>query len=637
MLDALRKGASTWVAKILIGLLMLSFAVWGINDIFTGYRGDALVTVGKTEVRGETFRTALQSEMQRVGRQIGRPVTLDEARALGLDGQIIGQLVTQAVMDEKGREVGLSMTDQAVANSILTDPNFTGGGSFNRLYFENLLRQIGVSEQQFAAERRTELVRQALGEAVVSGIPAPEALNRAVHDYAREERSMDYFVISAATLPENEPPSDAELTEWFNNNRTRYAAPEFRKLGIISLQPSEIADTDSVPDDEALAEYEARPEQFGEAERRRIAQIVFQSAEEAQAARTRIDAGATFDEIATERGLTPEGVDLGLMAQDEILDPAIGAAAFALEDGAISAPIDGQFGTALVQVREIVESDRQSFDDVKDDIKQRLAERRSEDRVLDLYDTIEDARAGGQLLSEIANASNLAFMTVEAVDASGNRPDGTPVDDIPALDALLRDAFESDVGIENDPIQLRGSGFVWYEVLEVEQPRDRTLDEVRDRAQRDWIAEQKSAQLGSATRDAIEALKGGENILSVARRYSASVTTARGLSRFGGERPAGIGQAVIERLFTLSDGEYGEAEGEAENTRIVLALTDRTTPPYDATDDVVVQTEQRIEGDIGVDLLEQYVTGLRDRFEIDINGQLLAELLGDRQPQQGYR
>ena len=637
MLNALRKGAGTWVAKIFIGVLMLSFAVWGINDIFTGYRGDALVTVGETEVRGETFRTAFQSQIQRLSQQVGRPVTNQEARALGLDGQIIGQLVTQAVMDEKGREVGLSMTDEAVANSILTDPNLTGGGSFNRVYFENLLRQIGISEQQFAAERRTELVRQALGEAVVSGIPAPESLNRAIFDFAREERAMDYFVISAAALPEIAPPSDTELAEWFNGNAARYAAPEYRKLGLISLQPSEIADPDSIPDEEARADYDARPGQFGEAERRRIAQIVFQSLEEAQAARARIDAGETFDDIATERGLTPDSTDLGLLAQEDILDPAVGEAAFALANGAVSAPIDGQFGTALVQIRDIVESDRQDFDAVKGDIKQRLAERRSEERVLDLYDIIEDARAGGQMLSEIARANNLTFVTVEAVDASGNRPDGTPLEGVPALDALLRDAYESDVGIENDPIQLRGTGFIWYEVLGVEPPRDRTLDEVRDRAQRDWIAERRAAQLGDATREAIDALQGGENILQVAQRYGASVTTARGLTRFGGERPAGIGQAVIERLFSLSDGQFGDAASENEGSRVVMALAGRTTPPYDTTDEAVRQTELRIQDDIGVDLLEQYVSGLRDRYDIDINGPLLAELLGDRPPQQGYR
>ncbi|MEM8744795.1 MAG: SurA N-terminal domain-containing protein [Pseudomonadota bacterium] len=637
MLDALRKGAGTWVAKIFIGVLMLSFAVWGINDIFTGYRGDALVTVGKTEVHGETFRTAFQSQIQRLSQQVGRPVTNQEARALGLDGQIVGQLVTQAIMDEKGREVGLSMTDEAVANSILTDPNLTGGGSFNRLYFENLLRQIGISEQQFAAERRIELVRQALGEAVVSGIPAPESLNKAIFDYAREERAMDYFAISAASLPEIEPPTAGELTEWFNGNAARYAAPEFRKLGIISLQPSEIADPEGITDEEARADYDARPDQFGQAERRRIAQIVFQSLEEAQAARARIDGGEILDDIATERGLTPDSIDLGLMGREDILDPAVGEAAFSLENGAVSDPIDGQFGTTLVQVREIIESDRQDFDDVKGDIKQRLSERRSEERVLDLYDVIEDARAGGELLSEIARANDLTFLTVDAVDASGNKPDGTPLEDVPAMDALLRDAYESDVGIENDPIQLRGSGFVWYEVLDVEQPRDRTLDEVRDRAERDWIAERQAAQLGDVTREALDALEGGDSILEVARRYGASVTTARGISRFGTERPAGISQAVVERLFGLSDGQFGDADSENEGSRIVMALAGRTTPPYDTTDEAVQQTEQRVEDDIGVDLLEQYVSGLRDRYEIDINGQLLAELLGDRPPQHGYR
>jgi peptidyl-prolyl cis-trans isomerase D len=635
MLNTLRKGASTWVAKILIGLLMLSFAVWGINDIFTGYRGDALITVGKTEVPGESFRTAFQSEMQRVGQRIGRPLTMDEARGLGLDGQIIGQLVTQAVMDEKGREVGLSMTDAAVANSIVTDPNFTSSnGSFDRFYFENVLRNIGLSEAQFAAERRSELVRQALGEAVVSGIPAPETLNRAVHDFASEERTMDYFVISAAALPAVEAPELGMLVAWFEDNKARYAAPEYRKLGVIVLEPSALADPDSVSDDEALADYEARLNQFGESEKRRISQIVFPTEEEAQSAASRIAGGASFDEIAAERGISAEAADLGLLTQAEMVDPAVGEAAFALEQGAISDPIDGQFGTTLIRLEEIVAGSRQAFEDVRDDIKQRLAERRSEERVLDLYDVIEDARAGGQLLSEVASANGLEFRTIDAVDARGNDPENQAVEGVPALDGILRDAFESDVGIENDPIQLRGTGFVWYEVLDVEAPRERKLSEVQERAEADWIAERQAAQLGEAATDAVTALRGGENILSVARRNGASVTTARGLTRFGGERPDIISDAAVERLFTLPQGGHGQAAGASDETRLVFSVAGRNVPAFDASVDAARQTEQRIQNGVGTDLLEQYVAGLRDRFEIDVNGQLLAELLGDR-PAQG--
>ena len=110
MLDALRRGAGTWVAKLFMVLLVASFAVWGIADIFRGYRGDTLVTIGKTEISGEQFRYELQTDMQQYGRQLGRPLTLPEARALGIDGQVLGRLISQASLDEKARALARSMS-----------------------------------------------------------------------------------------------------------------------------------------------------------------------------------------------------------------------------------------------------------------------------------------------------------------------------------------------------------------------------------------------------------------------------------------------------------------------------------------------------------------------------------------------
>jgi hypothetical protein len=123
----------------------------------------------------------------------------------------------------------------------------------------------------------------------------------------------------------------------------------------------------------------------------------------------------------------------------------------------------------------------------------------------------------------------------------------------------------------------------------------------------------------------VTALRGGENILSVARRNGASVTTARGLTRFGGERPDIISDAAVERLFTLPQGGHGQAAGASDETRLVFSVAGRNVPAFDASVDAARQTEQRIQNGVGTDLLEQYVAGLRDRFEIDVNGQLLAE------------
>ena len=224
---------------------------------------------------------------------------------------------------------------------------------------------------------------------------------------------------------------------------------------------------------------------------------------EATAAATDLANGKTFDELITDRGLKPGDVDLGLITRDKILDEAVADAAFGLEANSVSGVVEGKFGPVIVRVTTIEPAVVQSFDEVKDTIKKELAEAHATQEIADQFDVIEDARAGGATLSEIAGNYDLNLMTYPAIDGTGKDGDGNEITDLPGGRALVSEVFQSDVGLENNAIPVEG-GYVWYEGTAGNAARDRELSEVKDKviaAFKEAEVDKKLVEMANGLRD----------------------------------------------------------------------------------------------------------------------------------------
>src|SRR3954447_24151738 len=148
MLRGIRKASTNWVGKTIMaavmGFLILSFAIWGIADIFRGFGSSTVASIGRTEISVEQFRYLYNDRLQQIGRQFGRPLTPDQARLFGIDRQILQQSIAEAALDEAARRLGLAQSDKAVIDSISNDPNFAGpSGKFDPQRFAEVLRQFG--------------------------------------------------------------------------------------------------------------------------------------------------------------------------------------------------------------------------------------------------------------------------------------------------------------------------------------------------------------------------------------------------------------------------------------------------------------------------------------------------------------
>ena len=430
MMQGIRKAGQSLVGKLimftLFGFLIFSFAIWGIGDIFQGYGRNAVARVGKAEIGIEQLRTTYQNDVQNLTRQQRRQITPDMARALGLDRQALSRLVTESVLDQTAARMGLAVSDETIRQLIFADPMFRdASGNFSAARFNELLRQNNFTEQAYVREQRSTILRQQLAEMAVGAVAAPVALQELGHRLRNERRSVTFARMEPSLAGEIPAPTEAQLNTFFEERKGAFRAPEQRTADILAISAETLADTGSVSDADARARYEeVKAQRFTTAETRTIQQIAFPTAEEAQAARARIDAGETFEAIAAARNVAEADLTLGTFTRTQVFDPVVREAAFALAQGGVSAPAASAFGPVLLRVSVVTPENVRAFEEVAAEVRAEVATSRAASQIREMHDKIEDQRAAARPLAEIAKEFNLPLRTVGPVDSGLRKPDG---------------------------------------------------------------------------------------------------------------------------------------------------------------------------------------------------------------------
>jgi peptidyl-prolyl cis-trans isomerase D len=630
MLRGIRKASSNWLGKaimsVVMGVLILSFAVWGIADIFKGFGQSTLAKIGSTEISTEQFRQLYTEKLQQLGRQFGRPLTMDQARAFGLDRQVLQQAIAEAALDEEARRMGLGMSDAETMRMIYADPNFKGvSGAFDPQRFQATIRQFGFTEQRYIADQRRVSLRRQIAGTVSAGLEPPKVMIEALSRFQNEQRSVEYVKLDTAQAGTIDAPSPETLAAYFDDHKTQFRAPEYRKLSFVIVNPEEIGKWASVSDEDAKKRFEERRATLGTPEQRQVSQIVFPNADEAAAARSRIASGTSFEDLAKERGLNPADVDLGTIAKSAIIDPAIADAAFSLPSGEVSQPVQGRFGVALVKIGKIEPGVEPSYESVAANLKKEIAAERARAQVADLHNKMEDERGGGAVVVEAAQKLGLAAVTIDAVDRSGRLPNGQLVSNIPRGLDVVSQAFSSDVGVDNDPIQFNG-GYVWYDVLGITPSRERSLDEVRPQVEARWRDDQIASRLRTKATEMVQKLDQGGKLADEAAAVGAKLETAAGFRRDATlpDLPAG----AITAAFRTAKDAAGQTAGAGGSEWIVFRVTDVNLPPVDLASEDIKKMKETLQRGLTDEQVAQYVTKLESEIGTSINQAAFAQVTG---------
>jgi peptidyl-prolyl cis-trans isomerase D len=627
MLDMLRKGAGGWLAQLFIALLVVSFAVWGVSDIFNGFRSDTVATVGGTNITIQQFNREYELAKRRLSQQLRQPITEEQARLFGLPSQVLGRLVGDATLNDEADSLGLGVSSDMLAKQIADDPAFKGTtGKFDHGAFLQVINAQGMTEEQFVANLREGYIRQQLVSALLGGIELPDSYMRAFHDYQSEQRNVSYLVLPASLAGDIPDPTDAELSTFFEAHKSDYRAPELRAAEVMAMTPADMANVGEITDEEARKVYDQQAaSRFTTPERRQVEQIVFKDSADADAAAAALAGGKTFDDLLAERGQKPADVDLGLVTRDKLVDPKVAEAAFSLQPNGVSDVIDGRFGPVMVRVTKVEPAVVKTFDEVKDQIKKELADAKAAQEIADQLNVIEDARAGGETLQEVASNYGLKVATYPAIDSSGNDANGDPIPDLPGGKDLVQALFDTDVGLENNPIPF-DNGYVWYSVTSVSAARDRELSEVRDKVAVAYKKAEVDKKLTTIANDLRDRLANGEAIDTIAQDKGLEVKTAKAVTR--STKPEdGLTAAAIQAAFDGPKGRSAVAQGEGQD-QIVLSVTDVTVPPYFSGAPDLKQMQDSLTSQISSDLLQEYVAQLQQRLGVAVNQVALQQVIG---------
>jgi peptidyl-prolyl cis-trans isomerase D len=610
-----------------MGVIAISFAIWGIGDIFRGFGRNAVATIGGAEISIEQFRQFYNDRLQQLGRQVGRPITPDEARARGLDRQLLAQLIAETTIDEQAKQMRLGIDNAEIAKRIMSDPSFRGAnGQFDRQRFEQIIRQAGFTESRFIEEQRRSMLRRQLGQSVTGDLKVPATALAALNQYQNEKRAIEFVVLEAAQAGDLPAPTPEVLSKYFEERKALFRAPEYRNITLLFLAPADLAKSEAVSDADARAYFEQRKDSFGKPEKREVRQIVFQKPEEAAEARERITKGATFDDIAKERQLKDSDTDLGMVAKSDVIDPSIADAAFSLKPGETSEPLKGRFGTVLLQVRKIEPGEEKTFEQVAAQIKREIAESTAKSEVGNLRDKIEDERAAGSTLAETAKKLGLKSVSIEGVDRSGRGIDGKPVAGLPQSPNVISAAFASDVGVDTEPLQLPGGGYVYFDVTGVTPSRERPLEEVKDQVVARWRDDEISKRLQAKADDLVGKLKAGTSFAQAASETGLTVQTAKDLQR---GKPGGFVPAkTIEAVFRTPKGTPASAEGGKETERFVFRVTDIIDPPFEAGTPQGQAITTTLQSSYTDDLVGEFIGRLENEFGVTVNPAALNQVTG---------
>lgn len=626
-LDTLRKGTGRFLGLILVCLLVVSFGVWGIADIFTGYGSQTLIRVGDTDINTQGYLRAQQDVLRSMSQQVKRSLSLQEARALGLENRVLERVIGGAAVDTHAKHLGLAISDDALLAKIMSDPVFQdSAGNFNPIAFQQGLRRISMNEAGYIYSLREQNLRRQLLTTVGDASNSPQVLVDALNQFNEERRVLRYVLVPKTAADAVGEPTEMELKAYYDNHEAKFTQPEYRKLGLLAVTPETVRDQVNITDADLMASYEAQKDQLGKPERRHIQQMAFPDMESAKAAHDKITSGTDFVEVGKELGLGEDDLELGAVARAELADPKVADKAFELDVNTVSEPMTGKLGSVvLVRVTAIEPGMTPSYEDSKDEIEKKILKDRASGAIFDMHDKVEDELGAGSTLSEIADKLKLNYQLVDQVDRQGRTPAGSAVT-LPAQKDVLNGTFATDTGIENDPIDAKDEGVIWYEVLGVTPENLEPFADVRDAAETGWREEETRSQVAKFSKGLVASLSSGSKSLDdVATELNAEVLPTSGLKR--DDITVNVLPPAVAQAFTLPKGGYGSAPSGVDEGRIVFEVQDIIAAPV-----IDERTTNVLKAQLGLllseDTIAEYFGALESRYGVSVNKQALAKLVG---------
>jgi len=553
MLSAFRTFAKSPVAVVLLSLLIVSFAVWGIRDVFHGKISNAVVTAGSREVSPAQFKRMFNMGLKQIEQQQGQPVSLQDAVAAGFDRQVLSDLSASEAFSEFTRRMGVIPADSLVGDAIAKQPDFFNKitGKFDTQAYQKLLSDNGLTPDVFEGIERDQIAEQHVASGIGAGLRAPKTYAAVIAGFEFEGRNLTFFMLDPHNVAPPEKPTDAQLQAFLNAHAAALKLPERRVLSVVRFSAKALAPT--TPVDQAAVEklYNFRKDTASSPEKRSLVQIPVKDAATAANVAAKLRQGA--DPVAVAKSLNVSPISYQDTAKDGVADPKVADVAFSMKAGEVNGPVQGALGLAVVKVTDIKPAHQATLDEMRPQLEQQVRTDSAGQKVFDLVKKYEDAHDGGASLADAAKAAGATVapvgpITAQGSDATGAQPQGLS-------QKLLTEAFKLPQGGETDMINEGTGEYFAVRVEKVIPPSLPTLDEIKPRLIQAYMIDEMTKRLQAKADEATTRLKKGETIEAVGASMNAPVQKAAQISRASLAQNRTLGQEAAAKIFTAKAGD----------------------------------------------------------------------------------
>ncbi|MDK3016443.1 peptidylprolyl isomerase [Pseudodonghicola flavimaris] len=592
---------------ILMGLLVAGLAGFGATNL-TG-NAHTVATVGDQTISTEAYARELQREIRAIEAQRGSALPMTEVQAMGLDQQVLGQLIAIASLDNEVDHLGLSIGDENLQKEIIAIPAFQGAdGKFDREAYRYQLDQAGLKEAEFEADLRREAARTLVQSAIINGVSMPDTLTDTLTHYIAARRSFSFATLRPADLTAPvETPDEAALKAFYDAHPAQFTLPETKSLTYALLTPEMILDQVEVDEASIRRLYEERAAEYNVPERRLVERLVFANEQAAQEAMAQIEVGGTtFEALVDDRGLAMSDVDLGDLAADDL--GAAADAVFAAAVGDVVGPLPSDLGPALYRVNGTLEAQTTPYEEARDELRDELASERARRLIETQAETINDLLAGGATLEELADETD---MTLGQIDWTADSAEG-----VAAYDAFREAASKVTEGDFPEATFLEDGGIFALRLDTLLAPRPEPFEEARPRVVTGWIAQATNEALVKQAEAMVAGIGQDEGLEAT----GLDIRKEEGLTRtaFLDDVP----HDFMTEVFRMEPGEIRIVPGDQQ---VEIVHLDTTLPPEESPDLTAMRRafSQQLDQSLAQQLFDAYVRDAQMRAHPMLDQQAL--------------
>jgi peptidyl-prolyl cis-trans isomerase D len=553
MMAAFRAFAKSPWAAGLMGLLILSFGIWGVRDVFHTRISNSVITAGDRKISPSDFKRVFDRRLADLQQQTGQVVSAEDAVRAGADLQILQEMADVEAIQALLYREGVQPSPELVVDQLRKTPAFFNPltGVFDKQGYQNLLASHQLTPAEYESGLRDQIAADHFSSGMAGGLRAPLTYSALFALLDQEVRNVDFFVMDQKTVGTPPVPSDADLIKFMKDNQAAFRRPEMRALSLVRFSAQALAQ--GLTADPALVQkqFDFEKAQLSVPERRSFVEIPAKDAGQAAAMAARLGKGEDPSSVARAYGVKP--ISYPNAAKTAVADPRVADAAFALQPGQVSGPVQGVIGYSVVKLASITPGKPATLDDVRPQIEAKVKEQEAKDKVYDQVQKYDDVHTGGAPMAQAAKAAGVEIYPIGPISADGKLATGQPQSGL--NQKMLTDAFSLPQGGETEVIDLGAGEYYAIRVEKIMPSAMRTLDEVRPQLTQYYMTQELVKRLQAKATAVTDQLKKGQTLEAAAASVGATIQHLPGLSRVNAGQQKALGGDFLNRVFQAKPGE----------------------------------------------------------------------------------